>query len=92
MKLPSLVVLERLTVRTIVIALPLLTIGLVAGFVRMRDDGGSFDALMGFACLTWLVYAGFVIARASGRTAAQLALVGFAFVIVVRVVLAGTHF
>ena len=92
MKLPSLVVLERLTVRTIVIALPLLTVGLAAGFVRMREEGRPFDALMGVACLTWLVYAGFVFARASGRTAAQLAILGFAFVIVARLLLAGSHF
>jgi ABC-type uncharacterized transport system permease subunit len=92
MKLPSLVALERLTIRTIVIALPLLTVGLVAGFVRMREDGRSFDALMGVACLTWLVYAGFVASRASGRMAAQLALLGFGFVIVARLLLAGSHF
>ncbi len=47
---------------------------------------------MGVACLTWLVYAGFVFARASGRTAAQLAILGFAFVIVARLLLAGSHF
>ena len=39
LKLPSLVVLEKLTVRTIAISLPLLTIGLVAGFVRLREEG-----------------------------------------------------
>jgi len=58
----------------------------------MREEGRSFDALMGSACLTWLVYAGFVFARASGRTAAQLAILGFAFVIVARLLLAGSHF
>ncbi len=92
LRLPSLVVLERLTVRTIAIALPLLTVGLVAGFVRLRESGHPFDALMGVACLTWLVYASFLAVRASGRTAAQLALVGFAFVIVARLLLAGSHF
>ena len=40
LRLPSLVVLERLTVRTIAVALPLLTVGLVAGFVRLREQGG----------------------------------------------------
>ena len=49
LRLPSLVVLERLTVRTIAISLPLLTVGLAAGFVRLRErrrrrrraDGGG---------------------------------------------------
>ena len=40
LKLPSLVVLEQLTVRTIAIGLPLLTVGLGAGFVRLRRAGG----------------------------------------------------
>ena len=38
LRLPSLVVLERLTVRTIAISLPLLTVGLAAGFVRLREQ------------------------------------------------------
>ena len=46
LRLPSLVVLERLTVRTIAISLPLLTVGLAAGFVRLREHGGGVDALM----------------------------------------------
>ena len=49
LRLPSLVVLERVTLRTIAISLPLLTVGLVAGFVRLRQrrrrrrraDGGD---------------------------------------------------
>jgi len=91
-RLPSLVVLERLTVRTIVISLPLLTIGLGAGIVRLREQGKEVDATMGAALVTWLVYAAFVATRATGRRAAQLALVGFALVIVARLVLAGSHF
>ena len=38
LRLPSLVVLERLTIRTIAISLPLLTVGLIAGFIRLRED------------------------------------------------------
>jgi len=91
-RLPSLVVLERLTVRTIVVALPLLTVGLAAGIVRLREQGKGLDATMAAALVTWLVYAGFVATRATGRRAAQLALVGFALVIVARVALAGSHF
>ena len=92
LRLPSLVVLDRLTVRTIAISLPLLTVGLIAGFVRLRESGKPFDSTMAAACVTWLVYAGFVAQRASGRRAAYLALAGFALVILARVALAGSHF
>jgi ABC-type uncharacterized transport system permease subunit len=91
-RLPSLVVLERLTVRTIFVALPLLTVGLAAGIVRLREQGKGLDPTMAAALVTWLVYAGFVTTRATGRRAAQLALVGFGLVIVARLVLAGSHF
>jgi ABC-type uncharacterized transport system permease subunit len=92
LRLPSLVVLEKLTVRTITFSLPFLTVGLVAGFIRLREDGDGIDALMAAAIVTWLVYAGFLAARATGRRAAYLALLGFALVIVTRIVLAGSHF
>jgi ABC-type uncharacterized transport system permease subunit len=91
-RLPSLVVLDRLTVRTIAVALPLLTVGLAAGIVRLREQGKGLDATMAAALVTWLVYAGFVATRATGHRAAQLALIGFGLVIVARVVLAGSHF
>jgi ABC-type uncharacterized transport system permease subunit len=92
LRLPSLVSLERLTWRTVAVSLPLLTLGLAAGFVRLREQGGGIDALMAATLLAWLVYGVFLVARPSGRAAAHLALAGFALVIVVRVVLAGSHF
>ena len=92
LKLPSLVVLERLTMRTIAVSLPLLTLGLVAGFVRLRDRGGGVDALMGATIAAWAIYAAFLGLRPTGRTGAHLALAGFAFVIVARIALAGSHF
>jgi len=92
LKLPSLVVLERLTVRAIAVSLPLLTFGLVAGFVRLRERGGSVDALMGATIAAWAIYAAFLGWRPTGRTGAQLALAGFVLVIVARIALAGTHF
>ena len=92
LRLPSLVVLERVTVRTIAISLPLLTAGLVAGFIRLRKDGGGVDALMAATIVTWLVYAVFLVLRPTGRRGAHLALIGFAFVILVRIALAGSHF
>jgi ABC-type uncharacterized transport system permease subunit len=92
LRLPSLVVLERLTKRTVLVSLPLLTLGLAAGVVRLRKDGGDVDAAMAVAVLTWLVYGGFLALRPTGRRAAYVALFGFALVIVVRVALAGGHF
>ena len=92
LRLPSLVVLERLTARTVLVSLPLLTLGLVAGFIRLAQKGGGGDAAMAVAVLAWAVYAGFLAARPVGRRAAYLALVGFALVIFVRLVLAGGHF
>jgi ABC-type uncharacterized transport system permease subunit len=92
LRLPSLVTLEHLTWRSVAISLPLLTLGLIAGFVRLREQHGGVDALMGATLLTWLVYAVFLAARPSGRTAAHLALIGFALVLVTRIALAGSHF
>jgi ABC-type uncharacterized transport system permease subunit len=92
LKLPPLATLERVTSQAITISLPLLTAGLAIGVVRLFDHGGSVDALMAATILGWLVYGAFVALRPHGRTAAHLALLGFAFVILVRVVLAGTHF
>jgi ABC-type uncharacterized transport system permease subunit len=92
LRLPPLASLERLASRTIAVSLPLLTLGLVAGIVRLREDGGSVDALEGLTVLTWLVYGGFVVARPTGNRAAYLALGGFVLVIVARLALAGGHF
>jgi ABC-type uncharacterized transport system permease subunit len=92
LKLPSLVTLERLTKRSVLVSLPLLTAGLAAGFVRLRQHGGGVDALMGATIAAWAVYAVFFGLRPTGRRAAHLALAGFAFVILARVALAGTHF
>ena len=92
LKLPPLTTLERVTSHAIAISLPLLTAGLAIGIVRLFERGGSFDALMAATILAWLVYGAFVALRPTGRSAAHLALAGFAVVIVVRIVLAGSHF
>jgi ABC-type uncharacterized transport system permease subunit len=92
LRLPSLVVLERLTKRTVLVSLPLLTFGLAAGFVRLSEDGGGVDAAMAVTVLTWFVYGAYLALRPTGRRAAYVALFGFALVIVVRLALAGGHF
>jgi ABC-type uncharacterized transport system permease subunit len=93
---PSLLTLETLTGRTIAVALPALTVGIVAGLVRLRRDGAAVDALMGVTLGTWAVYALYVFLRFEagwrGRRAAYLALAGFALVIVARLGLQLTHF
>jgi ABC-type uncharacterized transport system permease subunit len=93
---PSLVTLDTLESRVVWIAVPALTAGIVAGFVRLRSDGGSVDALMVFTLLTWLVFAAYLVLRHGlgwrGRRAAYLVLTGFALVIVVRLGLPLTHF
>ena len=92
LRLPPLQSLERLTQRAIVVSLPLLTLGLAAGIVRLRQQGGSTDPLEWLTLATWLLYGGFLVARPSGRRAAYLAIGGFALVVVSRLALAGGHF
>ena len=91
-RLPPLASLERLTWRTILVSLPLLTLGLAIGIVRQQRDGGHFDALEAVTLLAWLAYGGFLALRPTGRRAATFALCGFALVIVARLALAGSHF
>ena len=92
LRLPPLASLERLTWRTVAVSVPLLTLGLVAGIVRLRRDHHGVDALEAVTLLTWLVYGGFLTLRPSGRNAAYLALGGFALVAVTRLVLSAGHF
>jgi ABC-type uncharacterized transport system permease subunit len=92
LRLPPLASLEQLTRSTILWSLPLLTLGLAAGLVRLRHDHRSIDALEVLTLLTWLVYGGFLALRPTGRRGAYLALGGFGLVIVARLVLAGSHF
>ena len=93
---PSLLTLETLAGRTVVVALPALTLGIAVGFLRLGERGGRFDALMAVTLLTWAVYGAYLLARYElgwrGRRAAYLALLGFLLVITVRLALPATHF
>jgi ABC-type uncharacterized transport system permease subunit len=91
-RLPPLASLERLTWRTIAVSLPLLTLGLVAGLVRLRQEAKPLDALEALTLGTWLLYGAFLVTRPSGRRAAYVALGGFALVIVARLALSAGHF
>jgi ABC-type uncharacterized transport system permease subunit len=92
LRLPPLQSLERLTWRTVVVSLPLLTLGLVAGLVRLRQDGRPLDALEALTLGTWLLYGVVVVTRPNGRYTAYLALGGFVLVILARLVLSAGHF
>jgi ABC-type uncharacterized transport system permease subunit len=84
LRLPALATLERLTARTIAFALPALTLGMVAGLVRLGKDGGGIDVLIAITVVTWAIYGTFLVARPTGRRAAYLALLGFILVAVAR--------
>jgi len=82
---PSQEALDRLTARTVAVAVPALTLGLAVGVVRLALEGGGFDALMAVALAVWVAYAGFLFLRYQagwrGRRTAYLALAGIAFVV-----------
>ncbi len=96
LRAPSLLTLDALVARTIVVALPALTLGIAVGLARVRSDRAHLDALMVLTLLTWFVYGLFLLLRYErgwrGRRSAYLALAGFALVIVVRLGLPVTHF
>jgi ABC-type transport system involved in cytochrome c biogenesis permease subunit len=92
LRLPSLVALDRLTVTTVAVSLVALTIGLLPGFARLPERG--LDVLMAGTIVAWLLYAAVLYLRVrAGRraTAARLALVGLAAVLVLQLGLLATH-
>ena len=91
LRAPSLETLDGLTGRTVALALPALTLGIGIGFARLSSRGGAFDATMAVTLLTWVVYAAFLVLRHEagwrGRRTAEIALAGFALVVLVRLAL-----
>jgi ABC-type uncharacterized transport system permease subunit len=87
LRAPSLVTLERLSTRTVAVAFPLLTLGMVAGFAR----GVSLDPQIIVALVVWALYAAFLLVRPRGRRAAQVQLAGFALVVAAPLGLLVTH-
>jgi len=82
---PSQEALDRLTARTILLAVPALTLGLAVGLARLVVEGGGFDALMAVALTIWAAYVGFLLLRFEagwrGKRTAYLALAGLALVV-----------
>jgi ABC-type uncharacterized transport system permease subunit len=95
-QMPALATLDSLALRTVGWSVPLLTLGAVAGLVRLFARGDRFDALIAVTVATWLVWCAYLGLRLlgdwTGRRAAYLALAGFALVVVVRLALPATHF
>ena len=92
---PSLVGLDSLVGRTVAFALPLLTLGMAAGFARLRHES-ELDPLIGLTLVTWVVYGLFLFFRYGlgwrGRRTAYMALSGFALVLVLQLSLQMGHF
>ncbi len=84
MHLPGTTILDRLSYRTILFAFPVWTFGIMAGAIWADHAWGRYwgwDPKETWSFITWVVYAGFLHARATagwrGRKAAYIQLVGF---------------
>ncbi len=87
--LPSAEVLDRIAYRTIAFAFPIWTFAIIAGAIWAEQAWGRYwgwDPKETWSFITWVVYAGYLHARATsgwkGRRAAVIALVGFASLLV----------
>jgi cytochrome c-type biogenesis protein CcsB len=85
MHLPRPLILDRLSYRAILFAFPVWTFGIMAGAIWADNAWGRYwgwDPKETWSFITWVVYAGFLHARATagwrGRRAAYIQLVGFA--------------
>jgi ABC-type uncharacterized transport system permease subunit len=92
---PSLLSLDGLIARIVLLAVPALTLGIAAGLARLATDGGSLDALMAVTLATWGAYCGILVLRYAGgwrgRRSARLVLAGLVLVASV-LVLPFVHF
>jgi len=87
--LPSAAVLDRVAYRTIAFAFPIWTFAVIAGAIWAEQAWGRYwgwDPKETWSFITWVVFAGYLHARATsgwrGRRAAVIALVGFASLLV----------
>lgn len=101
-RLPTAERLDRIAYRTIVFAFPIWTLAILFGAIWAEEAWGRYwgwDPKEVWSFVTWVVFAGYLHARATvgwrGKRAAVLAVIGFAAlvfnVIVVNTVIAGLH-
>ena len=100
--LPTPKVIDQLAYRTVVFGFPLWTFGIIAGAIWADMAWGRYwgwDPTETWAFITWVVYAGYLHARATagwrGRKSAYIQLVGFGCLIfntvVVSILITGLH-
>ena len=87
-RLPGVDALDRLSYRTVIFAFPIWTFAVIAGAIWADQAWGRYwgwDPKETWAFITWVVYAGYLHARATagwrGRKAAYIQLAGFASLI-----------
>jgi cytochrome c-type biogenesis protein CcsB len=87
-RLPSLDLLDSVSVRSLLVGFPLLTLALITGFMWAEHTRGTLFPLYGreaWSILSWCIFAGLLAARLSagwrGRKAAILAIIGFCLVL-----------
>lgn len=88
-RLPSLTRLDEINYYCLIIGFPLMTIGLIAGFIYASTvwrSSWNWDPKEIFAVMTWLIYAVLLHERLAvgwrGRRAAWLAIVGFSALLI----------
>jgi cytochrome c-type biogenesis protein CcsB len=100
--LPAPRLIDRLAYRTVVFGFPLWTFGIIAGAIWADEAWGRYwgwDPTETWAFITWVVYAGYLHARATagwrGRRSAYIMLIGFGCLlfntIVVSLLIKGLH-
>jgi len=100
--LPAPKVIDQLAYRTVVFGFPLWTFGIIAGAIWADEAWGRYwgwDPTETWAFITWVVYAGYLHARATagwrGRKSAYIQLIGFGCLlfntIVVSILIKGLH-
>ena len=87
--LPAATALDRLAYRLLAFGFPLWTFGLITGAIWAQEAWGRYwgwDPKETWSFITWVVFAGYLHARATsgwrGRRAAVIALIGFASLLV----------
>jgi cytochrome c-type biogenesis protein CcsB len=101
-RLPSLDKLDRIAYRSAIAAFPFYTFAIIAGALWAEVSWGSYwswDPKETVALVTWIIYAGYLHARATagwrGRPAAWISVVGLASIIFnlffVNMVISGLH-